>query len=98
MTQTTETITKFKSVAELRRALTPGTIVTMTRHDAYPNLATIGKPRKLTRVQSNGIQFEGGSWLMYPRASDIGLTEQGFSIVLSVERGQFMEYAVGDTA
>lgn len=82
----------MKTFADIKRALNEGVVLTMVRHDWFPNGALIGKPRKIIKKQSNAIQFEGGSWLNFPPASDICVNENGFSVLLSVEKAQFMTY------
>jgi hypothetical protein len=82
----------MKTFADIKRALTEGAILTMTRHDWFPDGPLINKPRKIIKRQSNAIQFEGGSWLNFPPASDICVNDNGFSVLLSVEKAQFMTY------
>lgn len=40
----------------------------------------IGIPRKIDKVQSNAIRFEGGSWLYFPLASQSQEIENGFIV------------------
>lgn len=84
----------MKTFADVKRALQVGVTVTMVRHDWYPNGKLMNVPRKVIKVQSNGVQFEGGSWLHFPKASDIAVHERGFSVLLSAENADFMEYEI----
>jgi hypothetical protein len=84
----------MKTFADVKRAMQVGVTVTMTKHDWYPNGTLIGVPRKVQKVQSNAVQFEGGSWLHWPRASDVVPTDKGFTVVLSIEKAQLMEYEI----
>lgn len=87
---------KYKTAADIKRALEVGATVTMVRHDWYPQGKLMGVPRKVIKKQSNGVQFEGGSWLHWPPASDIAVCEEGFAIVLNIEQGAFMEYVISE--
>lgn len=57
----------MKSFADIKRALTEGTTLTMVSHDTMPNGQLIGLTRKIIKRQTNAIQFEGGSWLYLDR-------------------------------
>ena len=46
--------------------------------------------RAVERVQSNAIQFVGGSWLYWPKASEIRADSTGFEVCLS-EDGTFAQ-------
>lgn len=65
----------MKSLAELKRTLKPGTIVTMVSNDWYPHSQLIGTPREIALVQSNAIAFKtestvsGKSWLYFDRGA-----------------------------
>jgi ribosomal protein L14 len=86
----------MKTFADIKRQLNEGAKLKLIRHDwLKPNMPLkIGAVRKIIKRQSNAIQFEGGSWLTFPKASDVLINEKGFSIVLSVENAQFMEYEI----
>jgi len=75
----------MKTFADIKRALTEGAILTMTRHDWFPNGPLLNKPRKIIKRQSNAIQFEGGSWLYLDKpASDfIASSFNEFSVKLN---------------
>lgn len=71
----------LNSLAELKRVLRLGVVVTLVHRD-HPPLSggydATGKPRRVVRVQSNGVAFESilpgtdkPSWLRWPRASDV---------------------------
>ena len=83
-----------KTFADIKRQLIEGASLKLVRHDwLVPNSKiAIGSVRKIIKRQSNAVQFEGGSWLQFPKSSDVAINEKGFSIVLSIEKAQFMEY------
>ena len=83
-----------KTFADIKRQLIEGASLKLVRHDwLTPNSKiAIGSVRKIIKRQSNAIQFEGGSWLQFPKSSDVAINENGFAIVLSIEKAQFMEY------
>ena len=68
----------MKSFADIKRSLTEGTILTMIKHDWYPNAPMINKPRKIEKRQSNAIMFEGGSWLYLDKPAS-HYVPQGFN-------------------
>jgi hypothetical protein len=85
----------MKTFSDVKKRFKVGTELKLIRHDwLKPNLPLqIGAVRKIVKVQSNAIQFEGGSWLNYPKASDVVTDgENQFSIVLNIEKAQFMSY------
>lgn len=86
---------QFKTLADVKRHLEVGATVTMVRHDWYPNNKLMNLPRKVVKKQTNGVQFEGGSWLMFPPASDVVGGEDEFTVALSIEKAQFMTYKIG---
>lgn len=71
----------MKSLAELKRALQLGVVVTLVHRDDPPlrgGYDATGKPRRVVRVQSKGVAFESivpgidkPSWLHWPRAADV---------------------------
>jgi hypothetical protein len=80
--------------ADIKRRLTVGTKLKLVRHDWLKpdSPLKLGTVRAIIKRQSNAIQFEGGSWAYFPPSSDVLCTDNGFSIVLSAERAQFMTY------
>lgn len=84
----------MKTFADVKRNLIEGAELTLTRHDwlTPSSPLKLGAKRKIIKRQSNAIQFEGGSWLQFPAASDVAVNDNGFSIVLSVEKAAFMAY------
>lgn len=103
----------MKTFAELKRKLTVGTTLVMTRNDwCVPvgnELTTkgnplLGLPRKIKTVQSNGIQFEPhndkaqGSWLYFRKAGDFLIQDDThFSIRLD-DAGNIMSYEIIEQA
>lgn len=63
-------------------------------------------PRKIEKMQTNALMFEGGSWLYFPKASDFEGTEKGFLLYEDVmlpggdprnrARVKFLEYEKKD--
>ncbi len=85
----------MKTFADVKRALQVGVTVTMVRHDWYPNNKLMGVPRKVILKQANAVQFEGGSWLHFPKASEVVAEDDVFAVMLSAEEGQVMSYRIG---
>jgi len=85
----------MSTLAELKRKLTLGAVVVMTRNDWFPNGKLIGISRKVIKVQTNAIQFEGGSWLRFTKATDfVDINSTGFSVKLNPEKEtELMSYA-----
>jgi hypothetical protein len=79
--------------SELKRKLQVGTELELiyAKVEGHKYLNSI---RKIDKVQTNGVKFEGGSWLglgMYgEKASDFGYTENGFYILEDGEK--LLEY------
>lgn len=79
----------IKSFAELKRFLQPGVVLTLVRHDWYPNGPLINKPRKICKIQSNAIAFEPippkteSSWLHWGKSSEYTIDEKGFNVQLT---------------
>ena len=84
----------MKTFSDIKKQLVEGASLKLVRHDwlTTNSKIAIGSIRKIIKRQSNAVQFEGGSWLYFPKASDVAPTENGFSIVLSIEKTQFMQY------
>ena len=70
------------SLASIKRNLKAGAKVVMVRHDWYPAGKLMGVERAVIRVQSNGVQFEGGSWLYFKAAKEYRDTTNGFQVCL----------------
>jgi len=63
-----------------------GQKIQMVSHSWYPVLSErVSGVREVVKVQTNGVQFSGGSWLYWPRASWIYSNEEGFRISLTDE-------------
>jgi hypothetical protein len=72
----------IKSLAELKRKVKVGTkikLVEATTAFGLPH-KYLGSVRAVDKVQSNAIRFEGGSYLYWPKASNMTFEENGFSI------------------
>lgn len=76
----------MKSFAEIKRSLTVGRTLTMTHNSwargGYHRLLDL--PRKIIHVQSNAIQFEGGSWLYLDQKASMyfDIPDVGFGVYL----------------
>lgn len=88
----------IKNLAELKRILKVGTMVTL-KHCSYMDHRFVGLKRKITIVQSNAIMFEGGSWLKFEKASDYKFTERGWiqdnSLADQPKFTAYLEYEIG---
>lgn len=96
-------MTAITTRADLFRALTPGTVVTMTAHDWYPNAWMIGVPRVVTIQQTEAIALETTrpdgetveSWMRIPKASNVRIDgPDTFSVRLSPD-DEWMTYRIG---
>ena len=89
------------SLAAIKRSLQVGAKVVMVRHDWYPTGKLMGVERAVIHVQTNGVQFAGGSWLYFDKgAKTYRTTATGFQVCLdgSGTFDKVMEYHVSDTA
>ena len=85
----------MKSFSDVKKRMTEGAELELIRHDwlSSSSKITVGMVRKIIKRQSNAVQFEGGSWLYFPKASDVVTNgDNEFSVVLSIEKAQFMSY------
>ena len=88
---------KTMTLAAMKRRINAGATITMTGHDRFPNGKLIGVPRTAITVQTNGVQFEGGSWLFWPKASEFEATAEGFRLRFGLsENDMWMTYTVAD--
>lgn len=89
----------MKTFADLKRKLVVGVTVTMTHHWWEQGRSPlVGIPRKITIKQTNALQFEGGSWLFWPKATQINIiNDKEFSVQLDPENPKaIMSYRVED--
>jgi hypothetical protein len=70
------------SLAAIKRNLQVGAKIVMVRHDWYPTGKLMGVERAVIHTQTNGVQFEGGSWLYFKAAKEYRDTEGGFEVCL----------------
>jgi len=83
------------SLANIKRKLSIGQAVEMVYHDWSPDkkpLPKVSGIRIVTRVQTNAVQFSGGSWLRFPSAKQIRETPNGFEVSLTPDFSQVMRY------
>lgn len=92
----------MKTLSELKRTLSVGMTLTMTRNDWSKNRPNplLGIPRKIKAKQTNGIQFEPhtegkqGSWLYFDSADRfIPISQSEFGIKLD-DDGNIMTYKI----
>lgn len=84
-----------KNLAEFKRWLTtPGATVTMIRHDWYPTGKLMNVPRTVLTLQTNGVQFFGGSWLYFRSAKEYRFSDGFVDVDLTGDNsfGQIMRY------
>lgn len=91
----------FKSVADMKRQLTPGTVIKMVRHDWYPSGPLIGQEREIVSTNSVGIKIKTErdgetveSGMDWPRGKYITFTENGWTVKLDPGSDKLMEYVV----
>ena len=87
----------MKTFKDVKDKLQVGTKLKLVRHDwLHPThiKLQVGMVREIIKKQSNAIQFAGGSWLYFPKASEIVVDgeKRQFSVVLNIEQAQFMTY------
>lgn len=94
--------TTITTHAALLRAMTPGTVLTMTAHDWYPNSWMIGVPRPITIQQTKKVALRTvrpdgevvDSWMAMPKASDVRFDgDNTFSVRLS-DDDEWMTYRI----
>lgn len=91
----------FKSVADMKRQLVPGTVIRMVRHDWYPSGPLIGQDREIVSTNSVGIKIKTTrngetveSGMDWPRLNEVKFTENGWAIKLDPESDKLMEYVI----
>lgn len=74
----------IQSFAELKRELQKYRKIKLVEAPCMPNHKYLNVVREIVKVQTNGIQLEGGSWLglgMYgEKSSDFTYQENGFTV------------------
>jgi hypothetical protein len=99
----------FKTVAEMKRSLTPGTVITMTYH-RFPEPITggpglVGIARKVARTNTVDLLIEtvrpGGkvveSHMRWPKRDEVLFTPRGWAI-LDEDGDPFMVYEITPAA
>ena len=85
----------MRNLADVKRRCKLGVVVTMTQHDLLPNGKLINVPREIVHVQTNAIQFAGGSWLYWPKAGQVTVEDHDkFSIMLNPQNQSKMHYQI----
>ncbi len=74
----------MKTLADFKR-LQEGTSLTLVNAVGMPNHPWLNKPRIIEKKQTNGIKFEGGSWLYYPSAKEFRI-ENNIAIIQETDR------------
>ncbi len=88
----------MKTIADLKRRLSVGTVVTLVKSN-YPHPAMC-KPRVITEATTRAIRFspleEGalGSWLEFPKRSELQEISNTHFIVLL--HGTRLHYVIGE--
>lgn len=88
----------MKTLADLKRRLTVGAVVTLVYSHRMPN-NRLGMPRKVVKVQTNGVWFESlnagisASWLQWPKVALLRITENGWS-VMGPEELELLRYEI----
>ena len=82
----------MKNFAEMKRALTLGVKVVMTRHDWFPTGGVVGVIREVSKVQGNAIAFrrldtDTQSWLHFDGGASSFIFDgtDSFSVKLNPE-------------
>lgn len=71
------------SAAAVKRRLVLGTKIQMVKHDWFPVIPPkLAVVRQVTTVQTNEVQFSGGSWLYWDKNNKIRETPRGFEYSL----------------
>jgi len=70
----------IENLAQLKKYFQNGGSIKMTWNLSCPNGKLIGVIRKPIKVQTNAVQFEGGSWLGYDKANNYDFRETGFDV------------------
>lgn len=85
----------MKTLADLKRKLAIGTKLIMVTHDWYPTGKLIGLKRKIIEKNTVGIYFEGGSFLSYPKATEVEfISTTTFKVALDFDKGEYMTYEI----
>ena len=92
----------MKNLADLKRALVPGSTITMVRHDWYPNGYLLNKPRKVLAAKSVGITIEtvgrdgtvDESHMRWQNASEYTFVDDDYFEVTIDPQGSRMGYVV----
>lgn len=84
------------ALAAIKRKMQLGQKIQVVRHDwssKLPASRNFYEVRSVEHVQGNAIRFSGGSWLWWPKASEIRETANGFEVCLNQD-GSFREVMV----
>ena len=74
----------MKTLADFKR-IGKGSTLTLIKAVGMPEHPWLNKPRKIEIKQTNGVRFEGGSWLYYPPAKEFRI-ENDIAIVQETDR------------
>jgi hypothetical protein len=88
----------MKTFADIKRKFKENIIVTLYQHDSLTNIHKyLNVPRKIAKLQTNAIMFEGGSWLHFGKASDWVIIDDNTFKVRCFE-DKFMYYKIQEAA
>lgn len=69
----------MKTLADVKRRAVHGALLKL-EDAAMRSHKYLGETRKIEKVQRNAVCFEGGSWLEWPKASDVQVRGDEFII------------------
>lgn len=89
----------MKTVADLKRRLTPGVVLELTAHAVPRAQPLVGLKRAIAAVRGKEIAFEPvpqtndqQSWLTLPKADDIRIDGADAFTILAADHTQLMSY------
>lgn len=76
----------MQTLADFKRLPVGTKLLTVQGLDRY-----VGTVREITHKQSNAIKLQGGSWLEYPKASEVTITPGGIRYQ-TLQTGQYKHH------
>ena len=71
----------IKNLSQLKKYLANEGVTIKLTYSYYAGHKYLNIPRKVIKYQTNGVQFEGGSWLMFDKADKYVFSENCFSFL-----------------
>jgi len=85
----------MKTFADIKRKFKDNVVLTCYQHDFKNDFKFLNVPRKIAKLQTNAIMFEGGSWLYFGKASSwIVIDENKFKVKFSDDK--FIYYKIDE--